>query len=142
MPELLPTYRRLVDLNGGDEVAARMLTMWNLPAFLPSCSQAVLTAPAPVLCRNYDYSPELWEGTIYSSAFTGRKVIGSGDCLWGLLDGMNDAGLVVSLTFGGRPGSGPVFAIPMVVATCWRLPRPLIRQRNCCEDCRSPCPTT
>jgi predicted choloylglycine hydrolase len=115
MPELLPTYRRLVELTGGDEVAARMLTMWDLPAFLPSCSQAVLTEPEPVLCRNYDYSPELWEATIYSSAFTGRKVIGTGDCLWGLLDGMNDAGLVVSLTFGGRPGSGPGFAIPLVV---------------------------
>ncbi len=115
MPELLPTYRRLVELTEGDEVAARMLTMWNAPAFLPSCSQAVLTVPAPVLCRNYDYSPDLWEATIYSSAFTGRKVIGTGDCLWGLLDGMNDAGLVVSLTFGGRPGSGPGFAIPLVV---------------------------
>ena len=28
---------------------------------------------------------------------------------------MNDAGLVVSLTYGGRPGSGPGFAIPLVV---------------------------
>ena len=63
MPELLPTYRRLVDLTGGDETAARMLTMWNMPAFLPSCSQAVLTGPEPVLCRNYDYSPDLWEAT-------------------------------------------------------------------------------
>ena len=115
MPELLPTYRRLVDLAGGDEVAARMLTMWNAPAFLPACSQAALVGPTPALCRNYDYSPDLWEQTIYTSAFTGRKVIGTGDCLWGLLDGMNDAGLAVSLTFGGRPGSGPGFAIPLVV---------------------------
>jgi predicted choloylglycine hydrolase len=115
MPELLPTYRRLVDLAGGDEVAASMLTMWGAPAFLPACSQAALTGPTPALCRNYDYSPDLWEQTIYTSAFTGRKVIGTGDCLWGLLDGMNDAGLAVSLTFGGRPGSGPGFAIPLVV---------------------------
>ena len=35
--------------------------MWNMPAFLPSCSQAVVTEPSPVLCRNYDYSPDLWE---------------------------------------------------------------------------------
>ena len=115
MPELVPTYRRLVALTGGDEVAARMLTMWDTPAFLPSCSQAVVTEPNPVLCRNYDYSPDLWEQTVYSSAFTGRRVIGTGDCLWGLLDGMNDAGLVVSLTFGGRPGAGVGFAIPLVV---------------------------
>ncbi|MET0864469.1 MAG: C45 family peptidase, partial [Nakamurella sp.] len=96
-------------------VAARMLTMWNAPAFLPACSQAVLTGPAPALCRNYDYSPDLWEQTIYTSNFTGRRVIGTGDCLWGLLDGMNDAGLAVSLTYGGRPGSGPGFAIPLVI---------------------------
>ncbi len=37
------------------------------------------------------------------------------DCLWGLLDGMNDAGLAVSLTFGGRSVSGDGFAIPLVV---------------------------
>jgi predicted choloylglycine hydrolase len=115
MPELVQTHENLVGLTGGDETAARMLTLWNAPAFLPGCAQAALTGPTPALCRNYDYSPDLWERTIYTSAFTGRRVIGSGDCLWGLLDGMNDAGLVVSLTFGGRPGSGPGFAIPLVV---------------------------
>jgi predicted choloylglycine hydrolase len=115
LPELVPTHGRLVELAGGDETAARMLTMWNMPAFLPACSQAVLTAPTPALCRNYDYSPDLWERTIYTSAFTGRRVIGTGDCLWGLLDGMNDAGLAVSLTFGGRPGAGSGFAIPIVL---------------------------
>ena len=115
MPELVPTYERLVELTDGDEVAARMLTLWDPPAFLPSCSQAVLPGPDPVLCRNYDYHPDLWERTVYTSAFTGRRVIGTGDCLWGLLDGMNDAGLVVSLAFGGRPGSAPGFAIPLVV---------------------------
>ena len=87
-----------------------------------------------LLCRNYDYSPDLFEQVVYSSAFTGRRVIGTGDCLWGLLDGMNDDGLVVSLTFGGRPGSAPGFAIPLVVryllevagttrrgaCSCWR----------------------
>ena len=37
------------------------------------------------------------------------------DCLWGLLDGMNDAGLAVSLTFGGRPVLGDGFGIPLVM---------------------------
>jgi predicted choloylglycine hydrolase len=37
------------------------------------------------------------------------------DCLWGLLDGINDAGLAVSLTFGGRRAVGDGFAIPLVV---------------------------
>ena len=37
------------------------------------------------------------------------------DCLWGLLDGINDSGLAVSLTFGGRKDVGDGFAIPLVV---------------------------
>ena len=37
------------------------------------------------------------------------------DCLWGLLDGINDAGLAVSLTFGGRRDVGDGFAIPLVM---------------------------
>lgn len=115
MPELMPTWRKLVKLTGDDDVAARFLTMWNLPAFAPACSQAALTGKETSLTRNYDYVPSLWEATVYSSEFTGRKVLGTGDCLWGLLDGMNDAGLAVSLTFGGRPGSGPGFAIPIVI---------------------------
>ena len=115
MPELMPTWRKLVALTGNDHVAARFLTMWNLPAFAPACSQAALTGKETSLTRNYDYVPSLWEATVYSSEFTGRKVIGTVDCLWGLLDGMNDAGLAVSLTFGGRPGSGPGFAIPIVI---------------------------
>ena len=115
MPELVPTWKRLVALAGDDEVASAMLTMWNPPKFLPGCSQAVLTGPEPALVRNYDYSPALFEQVVYSSAFGDRKVIGTGDCLWGLLDGMNDAGLAVSLAFGGRPGTGPGFAAPLIV---------------------------
>jgi len=41
--------------------------------------------------------------------------MGMSDCLWGLLDGMNDAGLAVSLTFGGRRALGEGFGIPIVV---------------------------
>ena len=52
---------------------------------------------------------------VYSSSFTGRRVIGMGDCLWGLLDGMNEDGLVASLAFGGRRGSASGFGIPLVV---------------------------
>jgi predicted choloylglycine hydrolase len=114
MPELVPTYERLAEL-AGDELAATMLTLWNPPKFLPGCSQAVLSGPTPMLVRNYDYSPELFERVVYSTRFDRRRVIGTSDCLWGLLDGMNDSGLVVSLAFGGRPGSGPGFAVPLVL---------------------------
>ena len=115
MPELVPVWERLVELADGDEVTAKLLTLWDPPCFLPGCSQATLGGPAPLLIRNYDYGPDLFEQVVYSSAFTGRRVLGTGDCLWGLLDGMNDAGLAVSLAFGGRPGSGPGFGIPLVV---------------------------
>jgi predicted choloylglycine hydrolase len=115
LPELAGTWESLVDLADDDEVAARFLTLWDPPTFLPGCSQVALAAPEPALARNYDYSPELFESVVYSSAFTGRRVIGTSDCLWGLLDGMNDAGLAVSLAFGGRRGSGSGFAIPLVV---------------------------
>jgi predicted choloylglycine hydrolase len=123
MPELVPVWERLVELAGGDEVTARLLTLWDPPRFLPGCSQATLGAAVeadgvsrtPLLVRNYDYGLDLFERVVYSSAFTGRRVLGMGDCLWGLLDGMNDAGLAVSLAFGGRPGAGPGFGIPLVV---------------------------
>jgi predicted choloylglycine hydrolase len=115
MPELVPTWERIVALAGDDELAARMLSLWNPPGFAPGCAQLVLDGPERLLVRNYDYSPELFEQVVYSSRFNDRRVIGTGDCLWGLLDGMNDDGLLVSLTFGGRPGSGPGFAISLVV---------------------------
>ena len=115
MPELVTTWERLVALAGDDEVAARMLSLWDPPAFEPGCAQLVLQQPQRLLIRNYDYSPALFEQVVYSSRFTQRRVIGTGDCLWGLLDGMNDDGLVVSFTFGGRPGSGPGFGISLVV---------------------------
>jgi predicted choloylglycine hydrolase len=87
MPELAGTWEHLVELSGGDETAARMLTLYDPPQFLPGCSQLALTGETPMLIRNYDYRPELCERVVYSSAFTGRRVIGSRDCLWGLLDG-------------------------------------------------------
>jgi hypothetical protein len=114
MPELVATWERLVELADGDETAARMLTLYDPPRFLPGCSQAVLGGAEPMLVRNYDYDPELCERVVYSSAFTGRRVIGMGDCLWGLLDGMNDRGLAVSLAFGGRGDRGTGFGIPLV----------------------------
>jgi predicted choloylglycine hydrolase len=42
-------------------------------------------------------------------------VIAMSDCLWGALDGMNDAGLAVSLTFGGRRVLGDGFGIPLIL---------------------------
>ena len=115
MPELVPTWQRLVRLAGGDETVARMLTLWNPPRFLPGCSQVALGSPEPALLRNYDYGLELFEQVHSSTRYGSRRVIGTSDCLWGLLDGINEDGLAVSLAFGGRPGSGDGFAAPLVV---------------------------
>gem|GEM_PF-374694 len=115
MPELVDVWEQLVELADGDATTAAMLTQWNPPAFLPGCSQVALQQQSPVLLRNYDYHPDLCERVVLSSKWAERRVLGMSDCLWGLLDGMNDAGLAVSLAYGGRPGTGDGFGIPLVV---------------------------
>lgn len=115
MPDLVPTYEQLCELAGGGDLEARMLSMWRPPSYLSGCSQGVWTRGEPILVRNYDYAPERIEGTILSTAWEGRRVIGMSDCLWGLLDGVNDAGLAVSLAFGGRQVVGHGFGVPLVV---------------------------
>lgn len=116
MPELMPAYEHIVDLAGGGDLAARMLSLYKPPPYLAACSQGVWNrGGSPLLVRNYDYAPSRMEGIIWSTRLLERRVIGMGDCLWGLLDGMNDAGLAVSLTFGGRRVLGDGFGIPIVV---------------------------
>jgi len=114
MPELVPTYQRLCQLADAGDLEARFLAMWAPPSYLSGCSQGVLRAGGPVLARNYDYTPERLEGAILHTSWT-RSVIGASDCAWGLLDGINDAGLAVSLAFGGRKVVGSGFGVPLVV---------------------------
>lgn len=115
MPELFPTYERFVELAGGDELAARCLSLYRPPHILVGCSQGAWTRGEPVLARNYDYPASRIEGVVYRTRWGGRRVIGMRDCLWGLLDGINDAGLAISLTFGGRRDLGDGFSVPLVV---------------------------
>jgi predicted choloylglycine hydrolase len=116
MPELMPIYERLVNLTGGDELAARFLSLYRPPGFVVGCTQGAWTgAGGPALVRNYDYPASKAEGIVYLSGWSGRRVIGMSDCLWGLLDGVNDAGLAASLTFGGRRAVGDGFGIPLVI---------------------------
>jgi hypothetical protein len=49
------------------------------------------------------------------SAWNGKKVIATSDCLIGALDGMNEDGLAISLTFGGRKIVGKGFGIPFIL---------------------------
>ena len=118
MPELVPAYEEMVAaVANGDPLAARMFTMWCPPGAAIACSQAVLQESdrGPRLVRNYDYPAELMDAVILRSSLVQRQVIGVTDAVWGLCDGMNDRGLVVSLTFGGRATMGVGFGVPIVV---------------------------
>jgi predicted choloylglycine hydrolase len=115
MPELVAPWEQLRAMLPSDPEAAALLALWNPPPFLTGCSQAVVLRGGPALVRNYDWDYRLFDGVVARTAYTGRRVLGTIDCLWGLLDGVNDAGLTVSLTFGGRPEVGQGFGIPLVV---------------------------
>ena len=115
MPELVPAWQRLTALLGDEPDAAAALALWNPPPFLTGCSQAAVLPGGPALVRNYDWDHRLFDAVVARTAYTGRRVLGMLDCLWGLLDGVNDAGLAVSLTFGGRPQVGEGFGIPLVI---------------------------
>lgn len=115
MPEMWPTYKRLCKLAKADEQAACFLTGFQPPAYISGCSNAVLTGKEVQLVRNYDYHPNLMEGTQLLSAWNGKKVIATSDCLIGAVDGMNEDGLAISLTFGGREVVGKGFGIPFIL---------------------------
>ena len=115
MPELVPLYDSLCDLAGGGDLAARFLSFYNPPPYLAGCSQAIWPGPEPVLVRNYDYNPAAFDSLILNTNWQGRRVMGVSDGLWGLVDGVNDAGLAVSLTFGGRRIVGHGFGVPLIL---------------------------
>lgn len=115
MPEMVPTYNRLCRLVNADKTAARFLTGFQPPAYLNGCAQAVLKGEEVRLIRNYDYHPDLIEGTQLLSSWNGKKVIASSDCFIGALDGMNEDGLTISLSFGGRKIVGTGFGIPFIL---------------------------
>lgn len=120
MPELVPMFERQVDLAGGDDHFARFLTLYCPPPYRAGCSQVAWTRGSPALVRNYDYSPDLWEAVVLASRWPhggtgGAAVLGMTDCLWGLLDGINEAGLAVSLAFGGRRVVGRGFGMPLIL---------------------------
>jgi predicted choloylglycine hydrolase len=115
MPELVPAWRRLAEMLDDDPEAAAALALWNPPPFLTGCSQAAVLPGGPALIRNYDWDYRLFDAVVARTTFTGRRVLGMLDCLWGLLDGVNDTGLAVSLAFGGRPQVGEGFGIPLVI---------------------------
>ncbi len=115
MPEIVPLYDRLCELTGGGDHAARFLSFYRPPPYLSGCSQAIWPGKEPVLVRNYDYHPLAFDALVMRTGWQGRKVLGTSDGLWGLVDGMNDAGLAMSLTFGGRRVVGDGFGVPLIL---------------------------
>ncbi len=116
MPELVPIWRKLIQLVNGDDIDARLLSLYCPTPYVTGCSQAVWHRSSPsILVRNYDYDPHLSEGVLLHSKWHKTRVIAMTDCLWGVLDGINDHGLTVSLSFGGREDVGKGFGIPIVL---------------------------
>ena len=115
MPELSGLYDDLCELVGGGDLAARFLSFYRPPPYLSGCSQAVWQGPEPLIVRNYDYNANAFDAVVLRTRWLDRQVIGTSDGLVGLVDGMNDAGLAVSLTFGGRREVGQGFGVPIIL---------------------------
>ncbi|XDA98157.1 C45 family peptidase [Sulfitobacter sp. LCG007] len=115
MPEMLPLWEELCELAGGGDQAARFLSFYGPPAYLAGCSQAIWTGREPVMVRNYDYNPNAFDSLVLRTKWQGRRVMGTSDGLCGLVDGVNDRGLAISLTFGGRRVVGTGFGVPLIL---------------------------
>lgn len=115
MPELVPAWERLTERCGGTDLVARFLSLWNPPAFVSGCTQAIWTRDRPALIRNYDYPPALCDAVLLHGHFTTQGTLSMSDCLWGVIDGINEDGLCVSLAFGGRRTRGEGFGIVVVL---------------------------
>lgn len=117
MPELMPQYERACELVGDDDLAHRMLSQYRPPPIVAGCSQAVwLGSEGPALVRNYDFPLDVVTDRFEATAWSGRAVIAKAQRPWGgCLDGMNEDGLVASLTFGGSRATGRGFSIILML---------------------------
>ncbi len=115
MPEFVPRWKHLVELAGDGDVAARFLSLWCPPAYDSACSQAVWPGEEPLLVRNYDYAARYFDAIALHTHWGAQRVLGTSDCLVGLVDGINESGLALSLTFGGRNVVGVGFGVPIVL---------------------------
>lgn len=116
LPTLLDLHTRQSELVGGDDESSRFLSLYAPPPSIRGCTQLVFDHDGePALLRNYDFSPTLCDGVLLHSNWSGLPVIAMTDCLAGALDGMNKAGLAVSLAFGGDPAVHPGFAPTLLV---------------------------
>ena len=114
MPELIPVYEKLLALTGNKDTPARFLSMYCPPKYLSACSQLAWAKEPYALVRNYDYDAHKFEGAFLYTNWL-QPVIAMSDCIWGVLDGINQSGLSISLAFGGRKVTGDGFGIPIIL---------------------------
>lgn len=117
MPELLAQYDRACALAGDDDMAHRILSHYRPAPVYHGCSQAVwLGSGGPALVRNYDFPPEIVSDRFELTRWSERRVIAKAQRPWGgCYDGLNDAGLVASMTFGGSAAQGLGFSVLLLV---------------------------
>ncbi|NIB38103.1 hypothetical protein HBA55_00820 [Pseudomaricurvus alkylphenolicus] len=115
MPELFPIYKQILKLVDADDLQARYLSLYQPPPFYSGCSQLIAFREQTALVRNYDFPPILCEGTVLHTQWLDKQVITMADGVWGVLDGMNDAGLALSIAYGGHKLQGDGFAVTIVL---------------------------
>jgi predicted choloylglycine hydrolase len=123
MPELLGHYDKACALLGDDELGRRIVSHWRAGPLGGGCSQAVWLGPeGPALVRNYDYALPIVSDRFESTNWFGQEVIAKAQRPWGgCIDGMNEDGLVGSLTFvSGTFGLGfsVLLMLRYVLETC------------------------
>ena len=64
LPELWPTFERVLAAVGDSDRTARFLSLYQPTPFLAGCSQAAWARESVALVRNYDYSPRLADGVL------------------------------------------------------------------------------
>ncbi|MBB3397855.1 MULTISPECIES: C45 family autoproteolytic acyltransferase/hydolase [unclassified Rhizobium] len=127
MPELMPFYESACALVGDNEVAHRMLSHYRPAPERFGCSQAVwLGREGPALVRNFDYPPDIVSDRFEMTTWSNLRVISKAQRPWGgCVDGMNEDGLVASVTLGGSRAQGVGFSIILVIRyileTCHRV---------------------
>lgn len=111
-----PGYRKWF-LTEGDSVPVTGRRV-GLHCIVPPHSSSPVHKPAGHEVKRpsseHDYSPRLCDGLVSWSNRHGTRVMGLSDCVWGVLDGLNEHGLAVSLAFGGRKVVGHGFGVTLI----------------------------
>lgn len=124
MPELVSHYDKACALVGDDDLAHCILSHYRPPPIVHGCSQAIwLGDGGPALVRNYDFPLDVVSDRFELTAWSGHRVIAKAQRPWGgCLDGINEDGLVASITDGGSGAQGLGFSVILllryVLETC------------------------